>query len=460
LSTVLPARLIESLADAPGFDRDAFVAVHEHRDVLVSIHVNERKVADASTAISFPDDVQLASPVPWAKGGWYLTGRPSFTRDPLLHAGAYYVQEASSMFLRHLFDSVAPASSSLKVLDLCAAPGGKSAILQSALPHNSLLVSNEVIKSRVSVLAENMTKWSGQNAVVTNNDPSHFARLDNFFDAIVIDAPCSGSGLFRRDPELVDEWSDQNVALCSGRQQRIISDVLPALKPGGVIIYSTCSYSVEEDEAIVRWMTSLGLEVLEHDVPAEWNIVTSSVEGGSTFRFYPDKVKGEGFFIAALRKPGEWMASSAPRQTRRSALSKQEMEAIAGWVSVEAGDVVGKHEDTLLLMNSALGESLELLKKHLYIRQAGIALGQPAGGSIIPEHALAVSGLVAAGVPSIELDYEQSMGFLRRSDQWTLPPNMSKGWLLLKYHGTPLGWIKSLGNRVNNYYPKEWRVRL
>ena len=411
---MLPVRLIDSLANAPGFDRAAFVDAHEHRATVVSINVNERKIADALSTLSFGGGVTLLEPVPWASSGWYLTDRPSFTRDPLLHAGAYYVQEASSMFLRYMFERVAPATSSLRVLDLCAAPGGKSAILQSAISSDSLLVSNEVIKSRVSVLAENMTKWGGQNVVITNNDPSHFARLESFFDVIVIDAPCSGSGLFRRDPQLVEEWSDQNVALCSGRQQRIINDVLPALKPGGVVIYSTCSYSVEEDESIVEWMGALGLEVINVEVLDSWNIVSSPVGDRSAFRFYPDRLKGEGLFMVALQKSGEWEQSPAGRQQRRSPASKLESEILTQWLVPDDNDFYGKHQERLLLMNQLMGDVLTLLQKHLYIKQAGVEVGMIAGGSMVPAHALAVSGRQLASVHTVNLDDEQALSFLRR----------------------------------------------
>ena len=180
--------------------------------------------------------------------------RPSFTFDPLFHAGTYYVQEASSMFLEQALKQSVDLSQPLRVLDLCAAPGGKSTLLQSLLNKESLLVSNDVIKSRAAILEENIVKWGAANVVVTNNDPAHFARLENYFDAIVIDAPCSGSGLFRRDPEAINEWSENNVQLCSQRQQRIVADVWPALKQNGILIYSTCSYSAEEDEAILDWM--------------------------------------------------------------------------------------------------------------------------------------------------------------------------------------------------------------
>src|SRR4030095_5372686 len=208
--------------------------------------------------------------------GYYLPERPVFTLDPLFHAGVYYVQEASSMFLEQALKQSVDLSQPIKILDLCAAPGGKSTLIESLLNEESLLVSNEVIKTRVNVLQENITKWGGKNVVVTNNDAKDFARLENYFDVIVVDAPCSGSGLFRKDPEAVAEWSPGNVALCSQRQMRILADVFPSLKKNGILIYSTCSYSEKEDELILDWIKeSFEVRSLRFDVQPAWQIVES-----------------------------------------------------------------------------------------------------------------------------------------------------------------------------------------
>ena len=251
--------------------------------------------------------------VQWSSNGFYLQKRPSFTLDPLFHAGAYYVQEASSMFLEEALKQTVDLSQPIKILDLCAAPGGKSTLIQSVINNESLLVSNEVIKTRVNILSENITKWGAANVIVTNNDAKDFQRLPNYFDVIVVDAPCSGSGLFRKDREAISEWSEQNVHLCSQRQQRILADVLPALKEDGVLIYSTCSYSEEEDEQIADWLVEeFKVQSLKFKVEEEWGIVEtqSSKQNASGYRFYPDKVKGEGFFIAVFKKggvvSGEW----------------------------------------------------------------------------------------------------------------------------------------------------------
>jgi 16S rRNA C967 or C1407 C5-methylase (RsmB/RsmF family) len=296
----LPNSFLQSLENIEGFDLNAFAAVHEENKALTSIRFNPNKKINVQDSV-----LQIDAKIPWSTFGYYLKERPSFTKDPLFHAGAYYVQEASSMFLEQALQQTVDLNNSIKVLDLCAAPGGKSTLIQSLISKDSLLVSNEVIKTRVNVLAENITKWGAANVVVTNNDPRDFQRLDSYFDVIVVDAPCSGSGLFRKDPDAIREWSLDNVELCSQRQQRILADVKEALKQDGILIYSTCSYSRAENENIAEWLiTENGFEAIQLQVKPEWNIVETITYETNAFgyRFYPDKVKGEGFFIAAFKK--------------------------------------------------------------------------------------------------------------------------------------------------------------
>ena len=250
--TRIPDSLIKSLRKVESFDEQSFKEIHESGEQVTSIRVNQFKAADP---LQFAlTNFKAAKKIPWSDQGFYLSQRPSFTLDPYFHAGYYYVQEASGMFLEEVIRQTLDLSKQLKVLDLCAAPGGKSTLIQSLISPDSLLVSNEVIKSRVSVLEENMTRWGAANLIITNNDPKDFAPLNGFFDLIVIDAPCSGSGLFRRDPEAIEHWSEANVQLCQQRQERILADIFPALKPGGILIYSTCSYSKEENEDIIDWI--------------------------------------------------------------------------------------------------------------------------------------------------------------------------------------------------------------
>lgn len=286
----LPETFLNSLTGIKGFDKEAFEKVHASGEQVTSIRINPAKQSKIQN---------LNSKVLWSQYGYYLSQRPSFTFDPLFHAGCYYVQEASSMLLEQALAQTVDLSQPLRILDLCAAPGGKSTHIQSLISKNSLLVSNEVIRSRANVLKDNIIKWGCENVVVSNNDPKDFTKLENYFDVILVDAPCSGSGLFRKEPAAIEEWSKNNVQLCSQRQQRILADVWPALKKDGILIYSTCSYSKEEDEEIVKWvMDNFFVEVRSLVVENSWGII----ESGGGYRCWPGKVKGEGFFIACFQK--------------------------------------------------------------------------------------------------------------------------------------------------------------
>src|SRR5436190_6299562 len=282
----LPKKLLQSLQGIEGFDRDAFESVHAKSEQVTSIRINPSK--DFEFRISNFETV----PVPWCQYGYYLKERPSFTFDPLFHAGCYYVQEASSMFLEQALQQTIDLSKAVTILDLSAAPGGKSTHIQSLISKDSLLVSNEVIRSRANILRDNVIKWGSNNVAVTSNDPKSFVRLRNYFDAVVVDATCSGSGLFRRDEQAIDQWSENNVQLCSQRQQRILADVWPALKKDGILIYSTCSYSNEENESILDWMMNeFGVESCELIVDEKWNIdKVRSAMGAVGYRFWPYKM--------------------------------------------------------------------------------------------------------------------------------------------------------------------------
>ncbi|HLA59991.1 MAG TPA: RsmB/NOP family class I SAM-dependent RNA methyltransferase, partial [Puia sp.] len=290
------------------FDPDAFQRVHDSGEQLVSIHLNAEKSirhTDMLSTEKADHSFELAGKVPWASDAYYLKRRPSFILDPLFHAGAYYVQEASGMFVSFALKQIADLNQKLKVLDLCAAPGGKSTLIQSLISPQSLLLCNEVIKTRVPVLTQNLTKWGRANGIVSNNDPSHFRRMPGFFDIILIDAPCSGSGLYRKDPDAASSWSTELVKLCNQRQQRILSDVWDCLKEDGFLIYSTCSYSKEENEDILDFLfNQYSCKTVTLNPDPIWNIVEtqSDLAGALGYRFYPDKLSGEGFFLSIIQK--------------------------------------------------------------------------------------------------------------------------------------------------------------
>lgn len=458
----LPEALLNSLESVKGFNKDAFINVHESGEKVTSVRMNSFKPSNVKREMSIGSDkaeifihdsrFTVHEKISWCETGYYLTSRPSFTFDPLFHAGCYYVQEASSMFLEQAIKQTADLSKPLKVLDLCAAPGGKSTHLLSLLSKESLLVSNEVIRSRANILLDNITKWGCSNVVVTNNDPRDFQRVKNYFDVIVVDAPCSGSGLFRREPEAIEEWSEQNVALCSQRQQRILADVLPALKPGGVLIYSTCSYSKEEDEEIVQWLqTELSIVHCPLSIFHEWNIIQS----GGGYRFWPDKLKGEGFFIACFRKQGDDESENYYPKTKSEKFSKQEMELLGKFVKTEGTGFLRNRETIHAVPENLLSEINFLLSK-LKVVYCGTKIGEIIKDKLIPDHALSMSKILQNDIQQVELNYEQAILYLKKKDM-NLETD-KKGWSLVTYQEHPLGWVNILSNRINNYYPKELRI--
>lgn len=442
----LPPALLTSLAKAPGFVQTDFEAIHEDGSQVISIRKNPKKQAVIQSHL-------VDSEIPWCPHGYYLKERPVFTADPLFHTGAYYVQEASSMFLWHVLNAIfGNNTTKKKVLDLCAAPGGKTTLLLNYFT-DALVVANEVIKTRASILVENTTKWGADNIVVTNNDPAHFQKLPDFFDLIVVDAPCSGSGLFRKDPEAVKEWSTDAVALCSARQERILADILPALAENGFLIYSTCSYAVEEDEAIAEWLIcEMNMEPVFIPVDATWNIVETAPNG---FRFYPNKLKGEGFFIAAFQKKNKTVPSAIAEQ-KLTALNSVEKFSVTQFCSIPDQYFYFKNQETIRAFNTYFQLELQQLAANLYIKKAGIAIGELKGKDLVPAHEFALANFDKHTIQQVALDEIQAMDYLRKKDFFVEGP---KGWVLFTYQNLGLGWAKLLSNRLNNYYPSEWRIR-
>ena len=351
----------------------------------------------------------------------------------------------------------------LLVLDLCGAPGGKSTHLLSLLRKDDLLVSNEVIRSRAHILQESIQKWGHANVVVTNNDPREFATLPGLFDVVVVDAPCSGEGLFRKDQAAMGEWSVNNTRLCTSRQRRILADAWEALTPGGYLIYSTCTFNPDENEKNLHWMSQEvgGESVAMHHHP-EWNLHEIRYLDILGYQTFPHLTRAEGFFTSILRKPG---SPDSPLKKQKKQLKK--------WVPVPAG-ISGKLLPLLVhaasddfLMKGELcyffppmwHTVLTVLEKYLNILQVGTPVASLKGTNINPHPALALSGKLANDFfPAVDLSLHEAVGFLRR-DNLVLPGSPS-GWILAAYRGTAMGWMKNLGGRTNNYFPKEWRIRM
>jgi len=398
--------------------------------------------------------------VPWSSYGYYLPERPPFTFDPLFHAGAYYVQEASSMFIEQVFSQYL-TEKDIKVLDLCAAPGGKSTHIASLISGDSLLVSNEVIRSRSKILAENITKAGYPNVIVTNNDPVDFKKFPAFFDVILIDAPCSGEGMFRKDSEAVNEWSLSNVRLCQERQRRIIADVWDALKPEGLLIYSTCTYNRDENEDNVIWMRNeFDAENLPIDVKPEWGINSAYDEDIHAYHFFPHKVKGEGFFLSVLKKKSEDFV----RINRKDSFKKGSRQK-TNTLLKEYLNYIGESEKYQFFdkSNSWFAFPKKQYEDFLFIASqsrlvsAGIYIGEMKGKDFVPHHSLAMSSeLNTEAFYRFDVDCRTAISYLRRDNLFF--EDLPKGYILLTYKDHPLGFIKNIGNRANNLYPNEWRI--
>lgn len=361
---------------------EALCKALETTEPEVSVRLNPRKLSAEDLLASNPD----LEPVPWCPDAFYLKERPAFTFDPLLHAGAYYVQEASSMFVAEVLRRFMPFENPLVALDLCAAPGGKSTLLQSLLPDGSLLISNEPIAKRSQVLAENMQKWmtglpeAAPQSIVTQNFPAEFGALTNGVDVLLTDVPCSGEGMFRKDEGAIREWSLENVTLCKQRQQNILQDIWHTLKSGGLLIYSTCTFNRLEDEDNVRYFCD-------------------EMGGFCLFgrHFLPGRDRGEGFYLAVIKKDGN-EAFSAENDIQKTA---------------------------------------EKVRRTLKVLFDSANTPQPEG-------------------PRIELSYKEALQYLRRE---ALRIEAPKGPVTLCYRGLVLGQGKGVGNRINNLYPENWRIR-
>ena len=414
---------------------------------VVSIRFNGRKMeADSSL-----------NAVPWASAGRYLESRPVFTADPLFHAGCYYVQEASSMFVEQVVRQYLDRP--VRALDLCAAPGGKSTLLLSLLPQGSMLVSNEPVPLRAQILAENVTKWGNAASLVTRNEPADFAPFRNFFDFILVDAPCSGEGMFRKDSYAVEQWSVSNVEQCAKRQREIVADIWESLRPGGLLVYSTCTFNREENEDCVEWIANeLGAEVLKLEISDKWNITGSlTTEGLPVYRFIPGYTAGEGLFLAVLRKDGSSTVTQpkAPRMQLAPAKLKSE---VAKWIAAPGDFDFVMQGDTVIAMPKEHTAAMLALQQKLKVLHMALPLAEVKNNKILPLHALAMSTeLVAQAFNAVELEREKALAYLHR--EALLFADAPVGHLLLTYKGTPIGFVKNIGNRANNLYPAEWRIR-
>lgn len=411
--------------------------------------------------------------VPWCSAtGRYLRERPNFTFDPLLHAGLYYVQEAASMIVDHIVRTF--INQPVRMLDLCAAPGGKSTALRAAIPEGSVLFSNEPMRTRAQILSENLQKFGHEDVIVTNNYPRDYRKAGIMFDAILADVPCSGEGMFRKDDGARAEWSQQNVDNCWQLQREIVSDIWKCLQPGGLLIYSTCTFNAHEDEENVEWIASeLGADIIELPVKESWNITPAVVGNAPVCRFLPGISRSEGLFVAVLRKHGESetttlnasATNSKPKKDRKNQRKqtaqgcKQQSTDTMQALRTPDNFTDRRNGDAIIAIPKRWADTYDTAASTLKIMHAGVTLGTEKGRDIIPDQSLAMSRqLNIDAYPQVELGYAEAINFLRK-EAVTLPEGTPRGFVVVTYLGYPLGMEKNIGNRANNLYPTEWRIK-
>ncbi|WP_154856132.1 methyltransferase RsmF C-terminal domain-like protein [Cyclobacterium xiamenense] len=456
----LPSHFLEAMKQQLGeSDLNLFLQALQ-QPAPVSIRLNPSKGMSAPAA---------SEPVGWSPHAFLLQSRPSFTLDPYFHAGAYYVQEASSGFLNHVLNQLELPEAPL-ALDLCAAPGGKSTLISSFLGEKGLLLANEVIKSRNLVLKENTIKWGLGNTVITQNDPAHFAQLSNSFDFVLVDAPCSGEGLFRKDPQSIQEWSPENVHLCQGRQSRILQEAAALPKPEGYLIYSTCTYNSLENEENIRFLVAnFGYKPVEIPIDPSWGISQSACEtergAYPVYRFYPHRVPGEGLFMAVLQRPPseDYRKPAKMGKDFRHPHLQRLPGKIRNHPSFPTLDLAEnfayyQYSNHLFALPARWVAWFETIATRMNVQYFGVELGDWARDTFLPGPAWALSLLPKPSYAVEELTTEEAIRYLKKE-----PITLSKadrGWVLVNYKGLGMGWVKNLGNRSNNYYPKEWRIRM
>ena len=439
-----------------------------HENALVALSAFEEPASVSVRYNPFKKTEKLeGSPVQWSPHGLLLDERPVFTLDPTFHAGAYYVQDSSSMFVGDVFrkllsEFVLPHERPLRVLDLCAAPGGKTTDLAASLREvcddNFILVANEVMKQRAGVLASNVALWGDPNVVVTSDDPKAFSALTGYFDVILADVPCSGEGMFRKDEQACDQWSEDNVSLCEGRQRRIIADVWPALADSGLLIYSTCTFNRFENDGNIRWIAENlgGTPVFDHPRSPYAGVIAT----GYGFSLVPGFVKGEGQYCSAVRKTGDSCHIQEFRQTRSRNAKDKGIQIPASLKDLFTVEVSFRQRgETIIALPASLGQDIALLESGLNVIAAGCAAGTVKGKDFIPDADLALSIVLdGEAFPKVDVDRDTALAYLHRDAIFL--NDAPKGFVLVSYCGLPLGFVKNLGNRCNNLYPQSRRIRM
>ena len=450
MSTPLPEAFVKTMRESLGEEAESLFAALD-TEPAVSLRLNPAKPAETFDG----------EEVGWCKWGRYLAERPQFTLDPLLHGGAYYVQEASSQFVAHLLSN--HNMEGAKVLDMCAAPGGKTTIYSTLVGRNGLVVANDINHGRAMALADNVQRWGMGNVVVTCNEPSHIGAFTHWFDVVAVDAPCSGEGMFRKMDEARSEWTSSSPDVCAQRQREILAEAWRVLRPGGTLIYSTCTFNPTEDEGIVEWLMSECGDELEPvdrvSINKEWGVVCSDIGAFQCFHFYPHKARGEGFFAAIARKSDGTVRRSSPKARRKlfSLPSKADVKELSRWVDDASQHTFMMVGEDIYAYNSAVVDSIVTLSENLSVVYSGVLMGRIFKQKLKPEHPLALYvGMNRDVVPMVEVSLDDAIDYLRRND--IAAAQFEEGINVVEYKGIPIGFVKRIGARCNNMYPKDLRI--
>lgn len=466
--TAFQERFLAVMRSTLGTDEAAALAAALDSEPITAVRFNTRKaaVSDCVREAIFP----AGKPVAWCRDGLVLGSRPQFTLMPEWHGGLFYVQEPASMVIgevvRRLCGRI--GRSDIRYLDTCAAPGGKTTAALSALPDEAFVVANEFVPSRANILLENLTKWGAPNVGVTCGDTAAFRKLPVAFDIVAVDAPCSGEGMMRKDEEARRQWSEGLVKQCAALQREIVENAWTALRPGGYLIYSTCTFNRSEDEEILRYIVEgLGGESIDTGIGSDFDIPGAIVPGLHALRFMPHRTCGEGLFMGVMRKPGE----ALPDTSKANNASKANKKKGKKKADAKAPDLLPRlleNPESFYFSQSAAAvwyavprehaEFVAALEGAARVMSAGVALGQAKGKDFIPDPALALSTSASETFQKVDVDLATALNYLRR-EAVTLPADTPRGYVTVCYRGLPLGFMKHLGNRSNNLYPQHWRIR-
>lgn len=415
-------------------------------EFIYSIRYNKAKVAP-----------KISNQVAWENAATYIN-KLDFILEPEWHAGSYYVQESSSMFLGYILEQISVEKQDVIALDLCAAPGGKSTHILDKLNKNSILISNELVPKRNAILKENLIRWGNSNVIVTQNETKYFNSFNQFFDVVVVDAPCSGEGLFKRNPDAMKEWSEENVAMCATRQREILQHIIPAIREDGYLIYSTCTFQQCENEDQISFLLQNGFELVDIDASTFEEISSGSIK--NTFRFELEKVKGSGFFIACLRKIKSSNNYSI-NQTNKIFYNKIEtiqFKNLGEWIENSEQYNTYSFKENLYIINKKFDSILYAIKNNLYITYFGVEIGILKKDIFIPAHALALSTVINKSIDKVEVDKKIAVNYLKKNEIQLEYNKQKSTWCIIQHVQLNLGWIKILQNRVNNYLPNHWRI--